>query len=187
MDTAQQTREETGSSGPGESILRSKYEYQPLGEGQIRVLTLFPANKTEDDLHGELHHVQLSPELKFEAVSYVWGEPIFSVTLRISETSIINITKNLSDALRRFRKPGVPRTLWVDALCINQSEIQEKNRQVQLMGQIYQYAQTVLAWLGDVSDAKIDTGSIELVGSLAFVGRGMPFYVQAPAFISWTT
>jgi hypothetical protein len=75
----------------------------------------------------------------------------------------------------------------VDAPCINQSEVQEKNRQVQLMGQIYQYAQTVLAWLGDVPDAKIDTGSIELVGSLAFVGRGMLFYVQAPAYISWTT
>jgi hypothetical protein len=128
MDTAQQTREETGSSGPGESILRSKYEYQPLGEGQIRVLTLFPANKTEGDLHGELHHVQLSPELKFEAVSYVWGEPIFSVTLRISDTSIINITKNLSDALRRFRKPGVPRTLWVDALCIYPDRSQIKHR-----------------------------------------------------------
>jgi hypothetical protein len=73
------------------------------------------------------------------------------VTVHDSDTKII-VTRNLDIALRRFRLPGECRRIWIDALCIDQSSIDEKNRQVALMGKIYSAASSVLLWLGPEQD-----------------------------------
>ena len=69
----------------------------------------------------------------------------------------MKITRNLAAALRCFQSSGNSRILWIDSICINQSDIQEKNQQVRLMGEIYKKARRVLIWLGEKDHAGEDT------------------------------
>jgi hypothetical protein len=64
----------------------------------------------------------------------------------------LSITANLESALRHLRLSDQQRTLWVDALCINQSDITERGSQVQLMADIYTAVSRVLIWLGPEDD-----------------------------------
>lgn len=63
----------------------------------------------------------------------------------------LNITKNLEAALRHFRGPTRPKPIWVDAICINQSDDEEKGWQVALMGDVYHLATRTWIWLGEIS------------------------------------
>lgn len=63
-----------------------------------------------------------------------------------------SIQANLFDFLQQLRLNYADVALWVDALCIDQSHISEKNIQVPLMGLIYSYAELVLVWLGPQAD-----------------------------------
>ena len=146
---------------------RLKYEYKQLNDGEFCILKLLPAKEKADELRAELQCYTLSTDVDYEAVSYVWGEPIFTLPLRIG-SYYIYITENLSSALRHFRGYHKPRTLWVDAACIDQSNAAEKNVQVPIMGQIFQHAETVLAWLGELPNAQIDEEAISFAGHVAF-------------------
>ena len=59
---------------------------------------------------------------------------------------------NLYQALRRLRWFRDPRLIWVDAICINQSDVDEKSQQIPLMGRIYRNAASVLVWLGEEAE-----------------------------------
>jgi hypothetical protein len=59
------------------------------------------------------------------------------------------ITNNMECALRHLRYTESPRVLWVDAICINQQDIDEKSKQVAMIVRVYNAAQTVYAWLGE--------------------------------------
>lgn len=83
----------------------------------------------------------------YEALSYIWGEPMLSEVINTSDGSIL-ITPNLADALHHLRRPLKPRNLWIDALCINQKDNSEKGPQVRGMGRVYASAEGVLVWLG---------------------------------------
>ncbi|KAK5689813.1 hypothetical protein LTR97_012572 [Elasticomyces elasticus] len=63
------------------------------------------------------------------------------------------VTENLLSALVNLRRPDSERMLWVDAICINQNNIPERNDQVRKMGSIYSHAQRVLVWLGLATEA----------------------------------
>jgi hypothetical protein len=58
-------------------------------------------------------------------------------------------TVNLDCALQRLRDTRGARTLWIDALCIDQNNTEEKNRPVAIMGEIYRNSSQVLIWLGE--------------------------------------
>jgi hypothetical protein len=84
---------------------------------------------------------------KYEALSYCWEHP--SVMTRVSidqenAVSHMDVTENLFTALRHLRKRTVPRVLWVDAMCIDQSNTSEKSSQIRLMRQIYQTAKAIV-------------------------------------------
>lgn len=87
------------------------------------------------------------PSPAFEAVSYVWGVPDFNRAM-VSPAGVIWLTPNLEYALKAVRLPDCVRVLWADAVCINQCDIEERGRQVQMMGWIYRSAEQVLVWLG---------------------------------------
>lgn len=100
-------------------------------------------------------HASLDENPTFEAISYRWrGEP---VTILLNDTPF-KICSNLVCALR-FMRIERCRTLWADAICINQTDNVEKSWQVGLMGRIYKQAQRSLLWLGpeqDDSDLAMD-------------------------------
>lgn len=91
-------------------------------------------------------HVSLDENPQYHALSYVWGSPErpFQILLNGSFTFV---SESLGGALRRLRSEKI-QYLWADALCINQSDVEEKSDQVQKMGIIYESAQGVFAWLG---------------------------------------
>ncbi|KAL9044310.1 MAG: hypothetical protein Q9214_002545, partial [Letrouitia sp. 1 TL-2023] len=60
----------------------------------------------------------------------------------------MHIKANLDTALRSLRLPTQSRRLWVDALCIDQSNVEERGRQVQYMRQMYKHANRTMVWLG---------------------------------------
>ena len=91
-----------------------------------------------------MRRVSLDDENIFEALSYTWGDASQHSALYCNG-KILSITANLEKALRYLRYQTEPRTLWVDAVCINQADIEELNQQVALMRDVYTNASRVVA------------------------------------------
>ncbi|KAK2040016.1 heterokaryon incompatibility protein [Colletotrichum somersetense] len=87
----------------------------------------------------------------YRALSYTWGRPDKSHSIDIGGARL-GITASLDAALRHVRQEDEPVTLWVDQICINQADAEEKNEQVPLMAQIYSGAELVVVWLGPAAD-----------------------------------
>lgn len=102
--------------------------------------------------------------LVYEALSYVWGEIAGHVSIQVCGENF-EATCNLEAALRHLRYRDRSRLLWVDAVCINQLDVQERNSQVKMMGSIYESAHQVVVWLGAKTKHTKDT--MELIHRLA--------------------
>lgn len=133
------------------------FEYDALGSTHFRVLTLLPGERTQE-LKGILVTVPFDGEsVSYDAISYAWHqEDSGSDTSHFSTIScqqhdreaIITITPNLREALLQLRNPVRSRPIWVDAICIDQENIDERSLQVQRMAAIYRQAEKVIIWLG---------------------------------------
>lgn len=126
----------------------NKTLYTPLDPAlkQIRLIELAPGNY-DDDLNIRVSIHGLEDEgLIFTALSYVWGYEKCSRKAIVNGCSVI-INRNLDCALRCLRDDLIGRFLWVDALCIRQDDIEERNHQVQLMRNISLSAYEVMIWL----------------------------------------
>lgn len=136
---------------------RDPYTYSPLlaHPNSIRLLRLLPASRAEDPVHCRIFNYSLSIPARtshlYECLSYVWGSVEDKETIRVNDAGFA-VTKNLHGALRRLRDPDLDRTLWVDAVCINQNDLEERANQVQIMALIYAYASRVVVWLGEEAD-----------------------------------
>ena len=116
------------------------------------LLAILEPGQGNDELELEIEEKD-----RFEALSYVWGDPTPKDNLYIQNreglaaTSQIPITANLSSALRHLRHSVKSRVLWVDAISINQTDDAEKNKQVLRIPDVYRSAYRVIAWLGEAS------------------------------------
>ncbi|KAH8651238.1 heterokaryon incompatibility protein-domain-containing protein [Xylariales sp. PMI_506] len=125
------------------------YQYKPLSPGtQTRIIELYPSAAYNGPLHCTLRDIDVDADPFFDALSYTWGQTVFTETLIVDKSSSIRITPNLRDALLRFRRRVGLRRLWVDALCINQADEEEKSAQIPFISRIYGRASSVLVWLG---------------------------------------
>lgn len=132
----------------GKKATSSPYLYEPLVNAtSIRLLTLCPGN-TLDEIKCDLKTVSLADKPEYEALSYVWGSTKRDYTLTCDRRSL-KITKSLHVVLRRLRRTSHARVLWIDQLCINQDDLQERSEQVQIMREIYRNARLVVLWLGE--------------------------------------
>lgn len=98
-----------------------------------------------------INHVTFGQKPEYEALSYTWGDESIRHTILIDGCDF-SVGQNLFDALRGLRVEVKERMLWVDAICINQSDVPERNKQISIMPFIYMRAQTVLIWLGPLED-----------------------------------
>jgi hypothetical protein len=132
------------------------YQYKPLHhEDSIRILEI-RQGQDQDSLTCKIVEAR-NVKGDYEALSYVWGKPVFSKSMLEEETgTYLAMTENLHCALRTIlalrtlansHAPTAWR-IWVDALCIDQSNLDERNHQVKSMAGIYSYAKRVLVWLG---------------------------------------
>ena len=130
------------------------FSYTSLQEPdhQIRVVRLHPGVWPADKMIiCDLETLDLRDGSLYEALSYEWGSPASArnhqYTIQMNGCCV-SIRENLWWALYHLRQVEEPRTLWVDALCINQGDVPEKNKQVSRMGEIYSQAAKVIAWIG---------------------------------------
>jgi Heterokaryon incompatibility protein (HET) len=114
----------------------------------LRLLILSPNLHPEDNRIQCRHFItSLDSFPSYDALSYMWGQPD-DLNLKIWVNGfLVPVRRNLLCALRVLRG-DVERVLWIDALCINQNDEQERSHQVEMMGEIYKMAYWVLAWLG---------------------------------------
>lgn len=128
---------------------------------EIRVLELLPpAGESEGSsdapIHAEYHVVDLDTATpvhlwSYETLSYAWGDPntIRPKTIYIQST-LVSISSTLFSAIKKLRYPTDSRPIWIDQLCINQADLQEKTSQVNMMGKIYSKRAMCNIWLGDL-------------------------------------
>lgn len=124
--------------------------YRPLEDGCVRILHLQGA-----DLNAivtcTLQHVSLKltrPPI-YSTVSYSWGTESQATTILVDEEEV-NVPLNAAEALRSLRSPDSSiRTLWIDSICIDQSNLEERGHQVAMMADIYSNANSNLIWLGE--------------------------------------
>jgi hypothetical protein len=134
------------------------HEALPFDEDTIRLLVLEPSNDPNAKIRCSLRgNVQLSQRPRYEAVSYTWVGTQCTSRISINRRSFL-IGDNLYQCLLRLLVPDQRRVLWIDALCIDQTKLGEKSRQIKSMSRIYNTAECVIVWLGDAAD-----GSDELM------------------------
>ncbi|KAF2972895.1 hypothetical protein GQX73_g516 [Xylaria multiplex] len=129
------------------------FAYSPLtGKDHFRVFLLMPAKDRDANLIGLLRHTTLRDQYEelirpYTALSYVWGDPapVDKISLDGQE---LGITENLAAALRDIRDATRVHCVWADAICIDQSNICERNQQVAIIGQIYSCANNTIIYLG---------------------------------------
>ncbi|KAF2435578.1 hypothetical protein EJ08DRAFT_604586 [Tothia fuscella] len=125
----------------------TRYEYMPLlSESSFRVLELSPG-RLDEELKYTLSIEDWTQSPAYEAMSYAWGDAKVKLSTSCDDQSL-EITRNLYEALLRLRYEDKPRRLWADAICINQTNLEERGQQVGVMRQIYRNAQNVIVWLG---------------------------------------
>lgn len=116
-------------------------------KGEIRLLKLLPSTDNEAPICCDLFRHNLDSDNNYTSLSYCWGplDPAQLITLQGQDFSI---TPNLHAALKRLRQTDTTKIMWVDALCIDQSNTAEKGHQVGQMGAIYSNAECTVMWLG---------------------------------------
>ena len=118
---------------------------------EIRIFSLYPSASFHAELHGQLEiKSQTAVDARYEAISYTWGVESAPEDLVLNGQHF-HIGLNLRDALRRLRLPRRSRRLWIDAVCINQDDNDEKTAQIAVMGAIYSKARRTIIWLGEDS------------------------------------
>ncbi|GIZ44585.1 hypothetical protein CKM354_000777900 [Cercospora kikuchii] len=130
---------------------RLHYAKLPTRDQHIRLLVLWPCSANTDPIKCSLAVERSDTSAEYEALSYAWGKASDARTVWIGAKSY-NVTQNLFMALQELRgRDGRPRILWVDAVCINQRDNEERATQVQMMTAIYQNAKRVIVWVGPES------------------------------------
>ncbi|KAL8381125.1 hypothetical protein RB595_005419 [Gaeumannomyces hyphopodioides] len=128
--------------------------YAPLPKGSVRLLLLLPHRDENSRIRCQLIPFSLldrGSSHPYEALSYVWGSQDNKRPIYLSDNNELRVTANLHAALKHLRHCSMARTLWIDAICINQADDDEKGQQIQIMAQIYAKSSRVIVWLVDAS------------------------------------
>ena len=158
------------------------YKPLPLDGSEIRLVAIIPGEK-DAAVECVVSHYPFSENgvdtQEYEALSYVWGEETITIPITVNRKPF-QATKNLEAALRALRRRDAERLLWIDAICINQASVEERNREVRRMYQVYRNAVQVVIWLGDgtepgnipvpqedIDRTRIPDETYELLGLLA--------------------
>jgi hypothetical protein len=135
-----------------------------ISKRDYRILHLLPG--THGDIHCTLQRITLGDfNHPYACVSYVWGDATVTKPIRVDDEEL-QITLNLFDFLHHIRHLQDTIILWVDSICMNQNNAEEKSHQVKLMGEIYSRCSIVHVWLGR-PQAPIRTDPFQLIRHFA--------------------
>jgi hypothetical protein len=131
----------------------TSHVYKPLTSvsgrsNTIRLLRILPVSSTSPStIHCKIDRFSLGESLVYSAVFYVWGSVAELKTLVVNNQRMA-VRPNIWHFLHQLREEQHDGLLWVDAICINQDDVEERSQQVAIMGQIYSGAEDVKVWLG---------------------------------------
>ncbi|KAF4778590.1 hypothetical protein HER10_EVM0007452 [Colletotrichum scovillei] len=141
------------------------FTHAPLNESrrEIRLVRICPPRgkqvSAKNTVALEVKHASLDePGLSYAALSYVWGSATDTTPIEIEGASF-SVTLNLHAALQQLQMDSVDSWLWIDALCIEQANLEEKSWQISTMRKIFSGADMVYVWLGpgnEKSDLAMD-------------------------------
>lgn len=161
------------------SVAHNEYSYTPLDQGQdeTRLLSRGQPALIDGQNNYTLRHVSLVQDPEYEALSYTWAD----VNGRNDKDKhifidghVVRVGANLAAALSQLFSGDVDRKLWIDALCINQTDTSERNMQVSKMSIIYSKATNVVLWLGpEYSNSE---GAFRILRSFKDKGLGKTLY-----------
>jgi hypothetical protein len=160
---------------------QTAYKYEELANPQsFRLLTLEPGDET-GHIKCEITVIAMAEAPQYEALSYVWGCSERTLTITCNHM-LLKVTASLDTVLRVLRKPFESRIIWIDQICIDQENIEERSEQVQIMRDICSRADQVLMWLGkdDSSEALLAMDLINDIASSYLASPDLPMSLWFP-------
>lgn len=125
------------------------FRYQPLEKGHIRLLRI---SKEEGELIYTLSHFDLASTKDrvppYAALSYTWKNQPRNQDHLVND-SVLKIIRNVKTFLPYLARIGGSQHFWIDSICINQDDEEEKKVQILLMGEIYSRATKGLIWMSN--------------------------------------
>lgn len=139
---------------------------------QIRLMRILPGTSDQavccELLTRQLESPHEDSNGDYEALSYVWGP--FSGKRIVLCGLNYEVTDNLFNALRRLRGKESTKLLWIDAICINQPNLKERNAQIGKMCDIYHSACSVIVWLGEPASNDFTYSDLNIIITLTMHG-----------------
>jgi ankyrin repeat protein len=129
------------------------FDYEPIAleRPAFRLLHLLRGNGPVIECILYQAFLDSTDTIPYDALSYTWGGTDKTSTITVNGKTCV-ITENLYSALQHLRLEDTDTILWVDAICIDQSNELERGHQVQQMCKIYSQAEEVIVWLGQATD-----------------------------------
>ena len=155
-------------------VAERPYIYSPIiNPDGIRFIILHPGILA-DPINISIYSTTLARKPPYEALSYTWGDlstsrPIQVRTAHSRRPCVLPVTENLEVALRHLRQSRTIRLMWIDALSINQNDLEERSQQVMRMGDIFSQAASVSVWLGPAADRSDE--AILFVDQVSHLGK----------------
>ena len=144
----------------------------------IRLLRIHQLHDSSSN-HCSLEIADLASKPEYHALSYTWGPPTDQAEQRgmtdrrccpiVCNGKTVLVTENLFHFLRLFAQNTSPLPWWIDALCIDQDNVVERNDQILKMKYIYTTARSVLVWLGDADEYTVP--ALELLDKLGAIAQ----------------
>jgi hypothetical protein len=114
----------------------------------IRLVKIEAGVYQRESIQLSICQIRLRDAPKYEALSYEWGIQMCDKHI-LCDGQELRVTTNLAVALDNLRLADKSRWMWIDAICIDQTNLSERNQQVSMMRDIYARADMVLLWIGD--------------------------------------
>lgn len=149
----------------------------PSSSARIRLLYLLPSLSESDPISCTMKWHNVSSLPSYTAVSYAWGSNDFTHQIVVNDETATDpvkkiraepVTLSAHEVLTNLRSRWRTRILWIDAICISQSDSSDKAEQIPLMPTIYERANRTVVWLGPAKTAAL---AIELVSRLFLINR----------------
>lgn len=146
------------------------YHYRTIADGDVfRLAVILPGTGGAPVECQMIWESSSKPQRDYRCLSYCW-ETVDREAAILCDGYRFPVTKNLLRALQSLRKPTSNLLIWIDQLCINQDDHQERGHQVSIMKHIFSQAQKVIVWLGDEDDRSKKL--FEYAEKMSMIGRG---------------
>ncbi|KIM95565.1 hypothetical protein OIDMADRAFT_33660 [Oidiodendron maius Zn] len=139
-------------------LATDEFIHKPIRNADIRLLRILPQPRISGlQIRCDMIHERIADAPPYTAISYHWGTPSPEEMMEIIiDGASFKVSPSIHSLLLSKRSPWTSVLVWIDSICINQSDNAEKSQQVcSLMRYIYREASCVIGWLGESSDASI--------------------------------